>query len=293
MEEYRIFKPRNEIAVGGLYSLHYFQFASGYVFSGEKHNFWELVYADQGEAEIGAGREVRQLNQGQLIFHRPNEFHSIWANYARGASLFVISFSCASPAMREFRGKQFTLAPSQRRLLSRMIAEGQRVFGPVLDISSQKRLQPLDAAPRGGVQMIVLYLTQLLIELLRVSRPAPAPVVQPRVADEDFAALFERTRELMSARLDGTLRFPQVCRGVGVSATVFKEQFRRYAGMPVMEYYRRLRIEEARKRLRAGALNITQIADELGYSSAAAFSRQFKQIMRLTPGEYLRSIRME
>jgi AraC-like DNA-binding protein len=293
MQEYRILKPQNEIVIGGLYSLHYFQFASGYVFSGEKHDFWEMVYADQGEAEIGAGREMRQLNQGQLIFHKPNEFHSIWANYARGASLFVISFACASPAMRAFRGKQFTLLPSQRRLLARMIAEGQQVFGTVLDISSQKRLQPLPAAPRGGVQLILLYLTQLLIELLRTRQPAPARASQPRVADEDFAALFERTRELMSARLDGALRFSQVCRGVGVSATAFKERFRRYAGMPVMEYYRKLRIEEARKRLRAGELNIAQVADELGYSSAAAFSRQFKHTMKLTPSEYLRSIRTE
>jgi len=291
MEEYRILKPRNEIVIGGLYSLHYFQFASGYVFSGEKHNFWEMVYIDQGEAEIGAGDEVRQLNRGQLIFHKPNEFHSIWANYARGAGIFVISFSCSSPAMREFRGKQFTLLQTQRRLLSRMIDEGQRVFGSVLDISDQKRLYLQPSAPRGGVQMIILYLTQLLIDLLRAQRPAPALIRQPRVTEEDFAAVFERTRELMSARLDGTLRFPEVCRGVGVSATVFKERFRRYAGMPVMEYYRRLRIEEARKLLRAGALNIAQIADELGYSSPAAFSRQFKRVMRLTPGEYLRSIK--
>jgi quercetin dioxygenase-like cupin family protein len=104
MSEYRILKPKNEITIGGLYSLHYFQFASGYVFSGEKHDFWEMGYIDQGEAEIGAGREMRQLYQGQLIFHKPNEFHTIWANYAKGASIFVISFSCRSTAMRAFRG---------------------------------------------------------------------------------------------------------------------------------------------------------------------------------------------
>jgi AraC-like DNA-binding protein len=91
---------------------------------------------------------------------------------------------------------------------------------------------------------------------------------------------------------DGSLRFSQVCRGVGLSQTVLKERFRRYAGITVMDYYRRLRIEEARRRLRAGEKNITQIADELGYSSTAAFSRQFKHLMRLTPSEYLCSIRM-
>jgi AraC-like DNA-binding protein len=293
MSEYRILKPQNEIVIGGLYSLHYFQFASGYVFSGEKHDFWELVYIDQGEAEIGAGREVRRLDQGQLIFHKPNEFHSIWANYKKGANIFVISFACASPAMREFRGRQYTLLSPQRHLLSRMIAEGQRAFGPVLDVSEQKQLFLLETAPRGGVQMIVLYLTQLLIDLLRAQQASPAQATRPRVTEEeDFAACFERTRELMCMKLDGSLRFSQVCRGVGLSQTVLKERFRRYAGITVMDYYRRLRIEEARRRLRAGEKNITQIADELGYSSTAAFSRQFKRLMKLTPSEYLCSIRM-
>ncbi|MEN6635891.1 MAG: AraC family transcriptional regulator [Clostridiaceae bacterium] len=251
-----------------------------------------MVYIDQGEAEIGAGREVRQLYQGQLLFHKPNEFHSVWATYARGASIFVISLSCNSAAMRAFRDRQNTLLPSQRRLLSLLIAEGQHVFGPMLDVSSQKRLTPLPMAPRGGVQMITLYLTQLLIDLLNAQQESASQTRLPRVKEEDFSESFERTRELMSARLDGMLRFSHVCRGFGLSATVFKERFKRYTGVTVMDFYRRLRIEEAKRLLRAGEKNVTQIADELGYSSTAAFSRQFKQLMRLTPGEYLRSIQI-
>jgi AraC-like DNA-binding protein len=290
MSEYKMLKPESMFVIGGLYSFHYFQFASGYVFSGEKHNFWELVYIDQGEAEIGTGKEVRQLYQGQLLFHKPNEFHSIWANYARGASIFVISFACNSAEMRAFRGSQYTLLPAQRRVLSQLITQGQLVFGPVLDVSSQKQLVPLPGAPRGGVQQIALYLTQLLIDLLNNRQTAVSPARPPRVKEDDFAASFERTRELMSAQLDGTLRFAQVCRGVGISATVFKERFKRYTGVTVMGFYRKLRIEEARRLLREGQKNVTQIADTLGYSSVAAFSRQFKRLMRLTPGEYLRSI---
>ena len=115
MSEYRMLKPRNEIVIRGLYSLHYFQFASGYVFEGEKHNFWEMVYIDRGEAEIGADSEIRRLDAGQLLFHQPNEFHTIWADYASGANIFVISFDCKSRAMNMFRSKQFTLRSPLRK----------------------------------------------------------------------------------------------------------------------------------------------------------------------------------
>jgi AraC-like DNA-binding protein len=293
MSEYRMLKPHNEIVIRGLYSLHYFQFASGYVFEGEKHDFWELVYIDRGEAEIGADNEIRRLDAGQLLFHQPNEFHTIWANYTSGANIFVISFDCKSRAMNMFRSKQFTLRSSQRMLLSRLIAEGQRVFGPVLDVSDQKELHPLAEGPRGGVQRLVLYLTQLLLDLLEGEPTPPAGPSRLRLTEEeDFAPVLRRTRELMTAFPDGTLRFSQVCRDVGLSSTVFKERFKRYAGVTVMEYYRRLRIEEARRRLRAGDMNIAQVADALGYSSPAAFSRQFKHQMKMTPREYLCTIRL-
>ncbi len=293
MSEYRMLKPRNEIVIRGLYSLHYFQFASGYVFEGEKHDFWEMVYIDRGEAEIGADNDVRRLDAGQLLFHQPNEFHTIWADYASGANIFVISFDCKSRAMNMFRSKQFTLRSPQRMLLSRLIAEGQRVFGPVLDVSDQKELHPLTEGPRGGVQRLVLYLTQLLLDLLEGEPTPPAAPSRFRLTEEeDFAPVLRRTRELMTAFPDGTLRFSQVCRDVGLSSTVFKERFKRYAGVTVMEYYRRLRIEEARRRLRAGDMNIAQVADALGYSSPAAFSRQFKRQMKMTPREYLCTIRL-
>ena len=48
------FHAPGTIRVECLYSLYYFEFACGYVFAGEQHDFWEMVYIDRGEAEIGA-----------------------------------------------------------------------------------------------------------------------------------------------------------------------------------------------------------------------------------------------
>lgn len=288
--EYKLLKPKRVIQVRGLYSLHYFQFASGYVFNGERHDFWEMVYMDQGEADIGADKRVLRLGKGQAIFHQPGEYHSIWANYAQGVNLFVISFECKSPAMRAFRKKICTLGHEQRRLLSQMISEGQRAFGPVLDISDQKQLIPLPDCPAESVQKIVLSLEHLLLGLLHASASQPA-VAGPRLPDEaEFALCFEEAQRLMRERLDGSLRFPELCRALGVSGTVLKERFKRYANVTVMETYQRIRIEEARRLLRAGEKRTAQIADELGYSSPAAFSRQFKRLMGIAPREYVSSV---
>ena len=62
---YEPLKIERPLRVGRLYSLHYFQFAAGYIFPGESHDFWEMVYIDRGEADIGAGEEIVRLREGR------------------------------------------------------------------------------------------------------------------------------------------------------------------------------------------------------------------------------------
>ena len=50
---YRPWIPERPVRVDALYSLHYFSFRPGYVYPGERHDFWELVYVDMGGATLG------------------------------------------------------------------------------------------------------------------------------------------------------------------------------------------------------------------------------------------------
>ncbi len=287
--------PLNELVrIRRLYSFHYFQFASGYLFPGESHDFWEMVYIDRGEADIGAGERVVRLSQGQVILHEPGEFHSIWAGSPGGSDILVVSFACDSAAIRRLRQGVFTLSTGQRRLLMSLVAEGRGLFGPVLDISEQKEPVPRPDAPEGSRQMIALLLTQFLILLLRERQAAKTPPAEgaPHLTEEQRAAeVIAHLTALMRRHPDGSLRFPEICRASGLGQTALKECFRRYQHQSVMACYRRIRIEEARRLLREGRLNVTQVAEALGYSSLPYFSAQFRREMGMSPLQYLRTVR--
>ena len=75
----------------------------------------------------------------------------------------------------------------------------------------------------------------------------------------------------------------------GTSKTLFKS----VTGLGVMEYYRLLKIERAKRMLREGEGNITQVADRLGYASVHYFSRYFKQATGMTPTEYTLSLQLK
>lgn len=275
------------VRIRRLFSLHYFRFASGYVFPGEKHNFWEMVYIDKGEADIGAGNRMVRLSQGQVIFHKPNEFHSIWANYATAPNIMVVTFATSSPCMKDLRGYYGTLDKAQRRILQQLVDEAERCFGPVLD--GTDRLCSLDTAPFGSQQLLGNYLEQFIIQLLR-NTPQQASAQLP-TQEHEAVEVLDHLLPYMRAHLDGSLRFEDILREAGVGQTALKALFREHMNMGVMDCYQRLRLEEARRLLRSGRLNITQTAEALGYPDIHAFSRQFTQKLGMTPSSYLRSVR--
>ena len=227
--EYTPLKMERVLKIEKLYSLHYFQFAAGYIFPGEKHNFWEMVYIDRGEADIGAGKQVIRLRQGQAIFHRPNEFHSIWANSATGPNIMVLSFGCASGMLKSLAGQALTLDAQMRGILRQLIAEGQECFGKVLDISGQRMLTPVENAPLGSQQMILLLLEQILLLLLRQAREGQEAVKQeaPHLTEERNAAdVTNQLTGLMREHLDGSLSFEEICRQSVVPERCHHEQER-------------------------------------------------------------------
>ena len=71
---------KQEIVINEIITVHYFEYNSDFYFPGESHGFWEFLYVDKGEVEVTAGDTDYVLNKGDIIFHKPYEFHRLWAN---------------------------------------------------------------------------------------------------------------------------------------------------------------------------------------------------------------------
>jgi AraC family transcriptional regulator len=72
----------------------------------------------------------------------------------------------------------------------------------------------------------------------------------------------------------------------GFSVPHFHRVFTAHVGESAISYVRRLRLERAGRKLRMGAVNITEVALAAGYDTHAAFSKAFKQQFGLSPREF-------
>lgn len=72
----------------------------------------------------------------------------------------------------------------------------------------------------------------------------------------------------------------------GFSIPHFHRIFTAHMGENISNYVRRVRLERAGRKLRMGAVDITEVALAAGYDTHAAFGKAFKQQYGLSPSEF-------
>jgi len=204
---------------------------------------------------------MRTCQTGTLVFHPPGEAHSeahdsavtsFNVEVAPGWLMSVCEFAGPLDQPAEFRGDE-------------MVATAFQLF-------HECRRADKDSA---------LAIESLTWEILAAS-----------LVQEDQAAGTSRPRWLRDARdlVDGRLNQPLTLRSVakeaGIHPVHFAATFRRFHGCSFGEYFRRRRLEYARRQLGDPELSLAQIALDAGFADQSHLTRTFKRFTGLTPGQY-------
>ena len=285
------YKIPGTINITGIVSIHYFEFNKGYRSAGEKHDFWDFVYVDKGEAVATADVTEYSLRQGELIFHKPNEYHILSSAGERAPNVFIISFDCTSRAMSFFKDKRGKLRSEHRQLISLIIEEGKKAFSLPFNKPDYSPLEPRTDAPFGSLQLIKLYLEQLLISFVRddlPNRDATLPPPKENLANPIVAEI----DAILRSGIYGKISVPEVCSKLNYSKTYLTRVFKAGSGYTIAEYANILKINEAKDLIRTERYNFTEIADMLNFNNPHYFSRVFKRLTGMTPSEYERSVKI-
>ncbi|MFD0868983.1 AraC family transcriptional regulator [Paenibacillus residui] len=282
---------KEEFTVNQIISFHYSELPKNSFFPGEKHDFWEFLYMDKGEAEITAGKHTLHLRQGDLVFYTPNEIHSLKGNGHSAPNIMIVCFECHSPAMNYFKDKCFHLGDRERAILSSLLHEGRLAFDRSYGNKSAL-LVKRSPAEFGSEQMVKIYLEWLLIQLFRndnlLSRE---PRLSTGAKEKTEASIANSVMRYMENHLSGNPTLEEICRHAHVGATRLKLLFKKETGYTLSEYQNKLKIDKAKQYIREETMNYTQIAEKLGYSSVHYFSRHFKKCTGMSPSEYDKSIK--
>ena len=287
--EYIKHKLANVISISKIVTIHYHEFDKNFHFSGEVHDFWELVYVDSGTVVITADKETYNLSRGEMIFHKPNEFHTISSDKKTPSNVFVITFVSTSKNMVYFKNKKIKLHESLRHYIEILLQEGRNTFDLSHNNTELKELLLNEIAPFGGQQIIRTTLEQLLIMLIRAESEKPNIFVFPDKEGMDNH-LVDSVIKLLKDNIYGKISVEDICSKLNYSKTYISKIFNKHCGCTIIEYYTNLKIKEAKILMRKDTYSITEISDMLCFNNPHYFSRVFKKNTNMTPREYIHSI---
>ncbi len=282
-------KCNNIINVTSIVTLHYFEFTGSYEFEGESHAFWELLYVDKGSFLVTSDGCEHVLKQGEAIFHKPNEFHTNKAYNNTSANVFVITFVCNSRAMKFFQNKVVALSSNYKKLIANMIEMSRSTYDITFNDINARELVFCENSIIGGQQLIRLYLEQFLIMQLQENTTLPNKSVYESMDVFDDVVV-NQIISILKEHVYTTITIEEICQKLNYSKTYLSIFFKNKTGKSIIEYYRYLKVKEAKVLLRSGKYNVSQASAALSFANPYYFSNVFKMITKMSPREYLRTV---
>ena len=279
---YEPFIIQNPLEIRSLYTLFKLYCASGYTFTGEIHNFWECVYVIDGEICVSSDENIYILNSGDIVFHKPQEFHKFHVDKDKEATLLIFSFNLEGNLLNKIVNTVCTLDVNQRNIMNNFIN--------FFDTECEKNPATKEHKYRYNVfpyfkddeiymQSVRLFILQLIVSISNRN-------VSLNSVQNSETKLLKSAIETMENKIETNLTISDLAKSLNISLSTLKRVFKKYTGMSVYKYYLTIKTRTATNMLQNG-INVSEVALKLGFSSPAYFSATYKREAGCSPSKHM------
>ena len=214
----------NALTVSGVYTVHYFEYAKDFAYSGEHHNFWELVYADRKSLVLTSGAKEVRLEAGQMFLHKPNEFHNIRCDKHNAANSVIISFDCDSAELMGVAGTVLECTAGDKQIIGNIINEATKVFSTPLGKQYIAVMEKREQSEFACEQLLRMYIEFLLINIIRKNKNPQA------IQKYESNKLLIDICKWLEENVEKPLRFCDILTNFNTSASLVKKVFHDHIG---------------------------------------------------------------
>ena len=284
---YKLNRFNIQLSVTHLASVSYFEFTKNYHTQKNSHPFRELLYVDSGSVTIESEGYNGVLEENHLLIHKPNEPHTLSCNLENAPDVIIIGFNCDCDKLDAFSQKPYKLIGSQVTLLTTIIKESRNVYPPPYDLPDVFRINKKNEYPFGADQMIRNALEMLLIDIIReLNRLEEKKVTKKESYNISQVHQYITNNFAENHHLDN-LSFL-----FNTNKTYLCSEFKAVYGDSIINFLHKLRIKEAKRLMRTGNYNISQISEMIGYTSVSYFCKVFKKYENSAPSEYIKTVKL-
>ena len=248
----------------------YFHWDQSYAFLGESHNFWEIVYVEEGMVEVTEDANVYYMTAGQLLLHAPMEFHKISSAGGTFPKGRIMSFSASGNLPDVLKEGVFSLSQDEQ-------IQYCNIHGMIYTLFHSNSPDITD---------VQAYANALSAFMLQLSHKQ---IHSDQLSTSHNTLLYSNAVAVMKENLCSNLTMVQLADMCHISESYLKRLFNRFASISPKAYYDQQRCNRIILMLQEGS-SINEISDQMKFSSANYFSVFFKRMTGLPPATFLRQV---
>ena len=241
-----------------------------YVFPGEVHQYYELVYIDHGELDTTVENKEYHLKKYDLMLYHPGQFHAQSTQQDVTCSYLTITFDMECKLGDELKNKVFHTKKSIYQVLS-------------------KYMKAIQSTNFLSSEFAMLYLKEVLILLFQSERNEETEI--SNTMQEHYEnTLLNEILIFIHNNIYSSFTVEDICQKFSVSRSTLQTLFNTNIKITPKQYISNIKLKQAKLLIQEHKYTISEISDILGFTSIHYFSRKFKLQFGVSPTDYAKSI---
>lgn len=252
---------------------------AGWTYPRHDHPYFELILEDEGEQHTRMTGRTLVQQSGDILLVCPFDAHS--SNAPSGARFYCVHFDVDELDLRRMLCRAGTRLIDGKTHLGTQIREALQILRTIAspEIATPETL--LVYRLRSGAALFEV-LARLAESFLQEDGVLPALSQIALQTASRLAELIERETE----EGESNVCIESAIRRLGYHPDYGNMLFRQVYGMSARQYRSLVKLKRAKTLLLDNELSVQNIAERMGYSDTAHFSRQFKRWTGMSPIAY-------
>lgn len=273
----------NEITITALISAFEKVVEGGFFFKGEHHEHWEMVYVISGQIGVSANEKIFKLSEGEIIFHKPWEFHKIWSETENIAQVFIMAFKITGSLAKTLENCVLKLSDTQQHILHLMISAFQACNVEPALVRFPDFFNNWNLSSNAAIQIAKNYAEILFLDIIQ-NQNKPKRAYKTRTSE-----IYQQIIGIMEEHISDWITIDDIAKKCNFSTAYIKKVFAKYSDCGIHNYFLKLKLQRAVIFLKNGK-SIQQTSNLLSFSSTNYFSVVFKREFGMSPRNYIKQV---
>ena len=262
---------------------------AGNVFPAHYHSYIEILYGISGTYEVILNGKYHKFLEGDLVLINSREVHQINACSQEGGQYIVLRFEPEIIYNSMFHNHlqlkyvlPFILESSKHQKVIKK-ATIESIFIPEL---FYEILKEYEMETYGYELAIKNHIGRIFLWILRYFHETSTDFMQSLLTNITFIKPLQPSLDYVLGHFHEELKATDMAALCNMSSSYFSRTFNKQMGMNFNEYVNYIRIMEAEKLLVSTTMNITEIANGVGFSTTSYFIKLFKTYKNISPKQF-------